>query len=263
MGVLDELKQEAEAIEAEKAHDTTSRTDALARAREQIEPRMRKAYKYFEELKQHLQVVNRVIEASYEIRGAGRVDGLTQGQYSVSAENLEQLDKFSFRCVCAKKGVLQVNQGDVASVAAYRDFLRANGLQAKARDSTTSKGGTLFMIQPAVPVVVEFSADYEAEAIILRVRNLTNIGVMRHTLKPEQVDEKFLDEVAKAILRQANRFDEITGNSISDAAKLALKKKLQAAMREKQLAEEAAQRELAKDRTITQRFTRTLLGRNK
>jgi len=263
MGVLDELKKESQAIEAEKARESTSRERALTDARERIDPCMRTAYKYFNELKQHLLVVNREIEASYEIRDAGRVDGLKQGQYGVSTNNPEQMDKFSFRCVCAKNGVLQVNQSDLASATAYRDYLRANGLQAKMRDSTKTKGGAVFMVQPAVPVGVEFSADYDKRVVILRTRNLTDIGVGSNILKPEQIDEKFLDEIAKAVLRQPNRFGEITGNSISNTSKLRLKKKIQAAAREKERADEMAQREAAQDRTITKRFSRTFLGRNK
>ena len=146
MGVLDELKQEVQAIEAEKARETTSRAEVLAAARERLVPCMRMAYKYFNELKQHLQVVNREIEASYEIRDTGLVDGLIQGQYGVATDNPEQIEKFSFRCVCAKSGVLQVNQSDLASVTSYRDYLRANGLQAKVRDSAKNKGGALFMV---------------------------------------------------------------------------------------------------------------------
>jgi hypothetical protein len=122
---------------------------------------MRTAYKYFSELKQHFQVVNRGINASYEIRDAGRVDGLKQGQYSVSTDDSDQLDKFTFRCVCAKSGALQVHQTDVASVTKYRDYLRENGLQAKARDSTKVKSGAVFMVQSAVPVVVQFAADFD------------------------------------------------------------------------------------------------------
>ena len=263
MGVLDELKREAAAIEAEKAREKTSRAKLHARARERVVPRMRAAYTYFNELKQHLLVVKRQIQASYDIRDVGLVDGLQQGQYGVATENPEQLDKFSIRCVCAKSGILQVNHSDVASVAAYRDYLRSNGLQAKVRDATKGgKGGAVFMVQPTVPVVIEFSADYERAVIILRIRNLNRIGVSRHTLTPEQVDEKLLDEIAKAILRQPNRFDIITGDVISDTSKFRLKKRIRAVVRQNELADEMARREADKDRTITKRLSRTFLGRN-
>ena len=223
---------------------------------------MRTAYAYFSELKHHLQVVQRQVEASYDIRDVGRVDGLKQGQYGVATENPEQLDKFSFRCVCAKSGILQVNHSDVASVASYRDYLRLNGLQAKVRDASKGgKGGAIFMVQPAVSVVVEFSADYERAVVLLRVRNLSHIGVSRHTLTPEQIDEKFLDEIAKAILRQPNQFDIIIGDAISDTSKHRLKKRIRAVVRQNELADEMARREADKERTITKRLSRTFLGR--
>ena len=220
---------------------------------------MQSTYKYFNELKQHLEALNREIEASYEIPAAGHVDGLMQSGYRVSATDTSKLDKFSFRCVCARSGVLQVHQNDPASVAAYRDFLRSNGLQAKVRD--VARGGALFMVQPSVPVVVEFSADFERGTILLRTRNLNGIGVGRHTLTMDQINEKFLDEIAKCILRQANSFEEMVGISISETGKFRLKKKIQEAVRQKQLNDEKEQRAANKDSTITRRFTRSLLGR--
>ncbi len=262
MGVLDELKQEAQAIEAENARESTTRAAALAQVRRQIEPCMRTAYKYFNELKQHLEVVGRDISASYDIRGAGHVDGLMQSKYGVSTDNPEQIDKFSFRFVCAKNGAIQVHQRDSASANSYREYLKFNGMQAKVRDSTTGKGAVIFMVQPAVPVVVEFSADYDQGKLNLRVRNLTSIGVARSSLTAEQVDEKFLDEVAKAVLRQPNRFDEVSGNSISNTSKLRLKEKIQIAMRQKELADKKAQ-EVVEERTLTKRLANTLFGRKK
>jgi hypothetical protein len=77
------------------------------------------------------------------------------------------------------------------------------------------------------------------------------------------VDEKFLDEVAEKILRQPSRLDEISGDVMGSTSKLKLNKKVQAAIRQQELADEMAAREAAEDRTITKRLTRTLLGRDK
>lgn len=259
VGVLDDLKKEAQAAAAEQARETTARAKALAEAREQIAPRMRKAFKYFEELKQHLELVNREIRATYGVRGIGRVDGLLQGKYSVTASDPQSLEKFSFRCVCAKSGVFQVNQADPASAAAYKAYLRDNRLQAKVRDA--GKGAATFMVQPVVPVVVEFSSDYERVGIGLRVRNLNEIGVERHSLDVEQLDEKLLDEVAKAILRTDNRFDELVGNVISQSGQIRLKRKIRAAMRQKELEAELEEQRIKKEQGISQILSRRLFGR--
>lgn len=258
MGVLDELKKEAEAVAAGKAREADARATAVANAREQIDPRMQKAFQYLEELKQHLQAVNREIVATYDIRGVGRVHGLVQGQYRVSAQNPDVLDRFAFRCVCAKSGIFQVIQEDSASVAAYRDYLRDNGLKATVRDTGR---GALFKVESVVPVAVEFTAHYERLSIDLRVRNLTAIGVSHHTLQVEQLEAKLLDEVAKAILRVENRFDEVLGNSLSNSGKAQLKKKIRAAMRQNEIEVERAERKAKEEDTIRKRFSRTLFGR--
>lgn len=257
MGVLDELKKEAEAVSARKSRETTARAEMLAQARAQIEPRMQALYKYFSDLKHYLQMIEREITASYYIKDAGRVDGLIQGQYSVATERPEQIQKFSFRCVCAKPGALQVNQSDAVSVAAYRDYLRDNALQAKVRD--LGRGAASFMVQTAVAVVVEFSSDVERLAIRLRLRNLNAIGVTHHVLSVEQVDDGFMDEVARALLRQSNRLAERMGDELSETGKGRLKRRMQAALRQQQIDDELAAH--ARERTITGRLGRTLLGR--
>ena len=259
MGVLDDLKKEAQALAAEKARETSEQAAAVERAREHLQPRMQKLLEYFTELKSHLELLNREILASYEVRGAGRVDALLQGDYRIATERPERIEKFSFRYVCAKDGAFQVNQGDAAAVSAYRDYLRDHGLQAKVRD--TGRGSALFMVQAAVPVLVEFSADYERVAIRLRVRNLTSLGVTRHTLTLEQVDERFMDELARAILRAENRFDELVGASISPSSKKRLKKQIQAAMRRKEIQEQLKERKTEKESTITHRLGRSLFRR--
>jgi len=259
MGVLDDLKKEAQALAAKKAREASEQGAALERAREHLEPRMQALLKYFTELKTHLELVNREILASYEIRGVGRVDALVQGDYRVATERPDRIQRFGFRCVCAKDAAFQVNQSDVAAVSAYRDYLRDNGLQAKVRD--TGRGSALFMVQAAVPVLVEFSADYERVAIRLRVRNLTSLGVTRHTLTLDEVDERFMDELARAILRVENRFDERVGASISPSSKKRLKKQIQAAMRRKEIDEQLKERKTERESTITHRFGRGLFRR--
>jgi len=259
MGVLDELKKEAEVIAARKAREEAALAAAKANAREQIEPCMRKAFQYFTELKQHLEVVGREIVATYDIHGVGRVKGLVQGQYTVSASDPEVMDKFAFRCVCAKSGVFQVMQEDVASVAAYRDYLRDCGMKARVRE--TGRGKALFKVESLVPVAVAFVADYERPAIRLRLRNLTAMGVIDNTLSAKEVDAKLLDEVAKAILRVDNRLDEMVGSTLTTTGKVRLKTKIRAAMRQKQAEAELAERKAMKEETHTKRFSRTLFGR--
>jgi hypothetical protein len=257
MGILDELKKEAEAAEAEKARDDTVRQQELERSRAEIEPLMQSLYKYFSELKQHLTAVNKEVAAAYDIRGVGLVEGLQQGQYGVSTERIEQIDKFTFRCVCAATGVYQVNQRDAASVASYRDYLRDNGLKAKVRD--TGKDSALFMVEPVVPVVIEFKADYERKAIRLRLRNLKDIGVTRHLLSLDKVNETMMDELAKAVLRTPNKFDETIGNALSNSYKTRIKEQVKEQMRQKLQEEESARR--GGDGSITKRVGRTLFGR--
>ncbi len=259
MGILDELRKEAESEAARKVREAENRERALLEARRRLEPSMQAIYKYFSELKQHLELLNKEVLASYEIKGAGLVQGMKQGNYGLSTGRPDRIDNLTFRCACVGRKLLQVNQRDAASVAAYREYLKQHRLQAKERDA--GGGSAVFLVQPVVHVSVMFTADVEKAAIELRIRNLVALGVARHTLTTEQASEKLLDELAKALLRKDNEFDEMVGCSLTSTGKIRLRKSIQAVARQRQIEEERALKEAAREQSLTKRFGRTLLGR--
>ena len=77
-----------------------------------------------------------------------------------------------------------------------------------------------------VPVSFEFQAMMDSGVIRLRVRNLEQLGAHNMSFEPEQVDEEFMEELAKAALRQPSRFRELSGNTISEEARRELQQKL-------------------------------------
>ena len=83
-----------------------------------------------------------------------------------------------------------------------------------------------FFLESFVPVTFEFQSEPERGAILLRLRNLNELGMSRIFYDPDQLTPELLDEMGKAVLRQPNRFDELSGNKMSDEMRKRLRQQL-------------------------------------
>ncbi len=258
MSILDELKKEAEATQAR--HDSEVQAVKIRRTRAEaaLLPKMNAMFEYFNELQNYVQVVKPDVNVSLKLLEIGNVTGLGQGDYKLSTDNREQITSFTFRFVCSKKGAAQVvvEEGNMAT--AYRDYIRDNQLRAKVRPG--NKGGSVFIVDMTIPVSVSFSIDMENAQLILRLRNFETMGVTQHSLTREQVDDKFLDELAKAILRKPNRLEVLLGNALSDTSRMKIKQHLKSVMRQKEIDDQLSRKKPVRE-SITKKFSRTFLGR--
>ncbi len=257
MGVLDELKREAEALEARKARENALNKERQARIESKLRPCMASLYKYFEEFKRHLELVNPKIVADYDVRELGPLTGLHQGNYALITENPQRIEKFSFRCVCAKDGVVELKRADRASRVQYEEYLGQHGLKAKIVD--VSHGGAVFHVAAAVPASIDVELDFEDAKVVVRTRNLPRLGQNLFRLPPAEITDSLMDELAKAILRKPNRFDIAAESSLTETGKVRLKRKFSSLVRQQQVQQELESK--SAKASIAKRFTRGLLGR--
>ena len=73
MGLLDELKQEAEILKSQDEDDAPDDTQAeIERAQRLLEAKMKALYKYFTEFCEHLNVVTPDVSGDYLLEGLGQ-----------------------------------------------------------------------------------------------------------------------------------------------------------------------------------------------
>jgi len=256
MGILDDLKKQAEATQARQASATQATQSRTAEVEAALLPKMRALYEYFSEFQNYVQVVKPEVDVSLELLEIGEVTGLGQSDYKLSTDDREKITSFNFRFVRSKKGVTQVKMGDNKAAGAYRDYIRDNRLRAKVRPG--NKGGSVFIVDMAIPVSISFGMDIDHAKLILRLRNFDTLGVSRHGLSLEQVNDKFLDELAKAILRKPSRLDQLLGNALSNTSRMKIQQQLKAAIRQSEI--EAQLSKKSSKESISKKFSRTFLG---
>lgn len=209
MGVLDDLRKQADGVKEQQLAEQ-QRREALDEAyRERILPRLEAAYTYLSELVQHLNVVRPDVRAGYELAGFGRLDGLRQGDYAVRADSRQNMREVALELLCRGDGPVEFEVRGKDNIERQVEQLRATGLawtERQTRDDSHDLTHCRFIVQTAVPASFTFRADIEASAIDLLLRNFEHFGTRRIQLLPDQVSEQFLDGLGLFLLREDSAF---------------------------------------------------------
>ncbi|MDX1432114.1 MAG: hypothetical protein R3286_06660 [Gammaproteobacteria bacterium] len=226
MGVLDELKKEAQQVRAKVDEAKTSTEVKSEKKRREIEPKLKALYKYFKEFADHLNVVDPDVTGDYLLEGLGTLTNLRQREYKITTDDPEAVEKFTFHWVCSREGRQEFKVGNPVTAEMHRESLWNMNLRFNKRDLQDG-AGAVFVVEAYVPVSFEFEADYERGLVRLKLKNLGALGVINHLYEPERVTGELMDELAKCVLRRPNRFDELSGNTLSDTTRQRIKEQLE------------------------------------
>ncbi len=224
MGVLDELKQQAEKVQARLEKQEASDKGQRSRIERELITRMDDLHSYFKELKQQLSLVNPEITTDFYITDLCTLKGLTQGAYQVTSDNSGTVNKFTFHYALVGRGMREVKLPNRLVAEQKKETLWRYGLKFKLKEYSPNRCSLL--IEAYVPVSFEFEADIERAAIRLKVKNKPMVGISTYTYDADQIDSEFMDETAKYILDKPNGFDELSGNTVSEDTLVRLREQL-------------------------------------
>ena len=252
MGILDDLDSQPE-----QANKPTGKQPASADAdefyRAQVKQRMLMANDFFTQLVNKLNEKKVVIKAEYPFKPEGKTVPLLQQGYKAYSDHITDPRQLtlSFTCILANPSTYDV-MGRVPALALGELLERYQFKHEKleARDQNQMVSGARFKLQGPLQVKCVLQFDEVKQIIKLLLTNFVGPGTSQYNLKPEQLDEAFMDHLGKYLLRkEAKLFQE----EISDDAKAMLRKKLQQeqlqreaelhAVEEQRKAEEAARKQ--------------------
>lgn len=260
MGLLDELKQEAESLKSIEDEVTDIPQVDTEAVRRQLAPKMKALYKYFNEFNDHLNVVSPDVSGDYELEGLGTLTNLRQGDYKLATEDPKSLQKFTFHWTCSRQGRQEFKVENPIIAEKHRETLWNYNLKFNKRD--LQKGaGTVFVVDAYVPVTCEFEADPVKNVIRLKLKNLGVLGVINHAYPPDKVNEELMDEFAKLVLRRPSRFDELSGEKMSDTLRLQLRENVEKERKQRNTELHIAEIEDKQGSSVTQRLKGSLFRR--
>lgn len=210
MGVLDDLKRQAARRKQEEARAAEEKAERISSARESISPALSRIHEYLKELTEQLKVVNPKVVVDFRVHDVGTMEGLQQGGYRESREgDAQETKSVSLAFVLESPRHYRFDINVPGQVENWLGELKRQGLRLDhAQVLEESSVGHRVWVNAAgfVPVRLRFGADLENESIVLTVHNYEELGEMRHRIRPDQVNEDFLDELGRYVLRKPNRF---------------------------------------------------------
>lgn len=224
MGVLDELKRQAEKAQASLEQQQAGQEGQQALIERRLMTRMDDLHAYFKEFQQQVNLVNPEITGDFYIADLCTLENLRQEGYQVTSGNADGLRKFTFHYARVGKGLSEVRFSNKLIAEQKRESLWRYGLKFKLKEYSPSQCALL--IESYVPVSFEFEADVERAAIRLKVKNKPMPGISAYTYAADQIDAEFMDEVAKYVLEKPNRFDELSGNTVPEDTLVRIRQQL-------------------------------------
>jgi len=211
MGLLDELKQQADALRQQQQQSAAERNQSLLRAH----AKLKDALHYWIELFNSLNVIKPAIPRNYYLdSGVARFDGLMQCDYNVSGHHLTQdhrdyIDAMAlrFRCVADRKVTIE-KQGD-RLVQQLREHLFVNNLRFDLQEIRNERGYVergIFTLYCDVPVLINIAADLDTSLIRIITRNFAALGEYEYVYDYDEFGSEIMEELAKAILGKPNAF---------------------------------------------------------
>ncbi len=257
MGLLDDLRNQKEGLQAREAREKERQARLQAAYRDEIHPRMLDVYRYLNELVDHLNYIKPRTVARYPLLPRDQTVDFLQAEYKVTIDNADDIRQIHLRCVCRlpeKVAFTVEGKERILDQTERLDRYKLKYHRKDRKDDDYELVESRFILEGPVNVSVKFEGDVENTAINLYIHNLDQPGTHRHVLKARHVDETFLDKLGKFLLRESDKLMEL---EISEAEKQAIREKLEqerqqrlAELREaEQRAEEEARRQ-AREKTL-------------
>ena len=211
MGLLDDLKKEAETLKSQEAVKTQS-INANAAA---VDRALRKTFLYMSELFKQLNVVKPPCPRVYDLLTVGKIDGLVQTDYRIEyrtsqRDNAEHFENVTINFKRGKPEQLTVRR-EAEQIERFRDLLWQNNMRFTSEPFKNERRVTIhevFKINCDVLCGAEVVGDYDNGAIRFRLKNVEDFGPTVYTLEPDAVTDKSLEELAKLFIGKDSNFKD-------------------------------------------------------
>lgn len=223
MGLLDDLRKEADALQSRE----TKRTEELREIAASVDAAMRTTFRFLNELFKHLNVVKPPCLLEYELTNVGKLHGLRQSDYRVEYRTQERFDaehyeslEVIFKRTKAEKFTVR-REGP--AIERFRDFLWQQNMRFTSevfRNDRRVVLAEVFSIDCEVLCGVEVIGDYEKGNLRFTLKNIEGFGHSTIAIDPKSIHDQSLDELAKLMVgseskfsayRQRGEFPPITG----------------------------------------------------
>ncbi len=214
MGVLTELKLQAQSIlHKEDAHSETPES-LLELQRSRVIDSLRNVYDYMHELLDQLHLVKPVISVDYQFNDELILNGLEQRNYEIHVRSSYDDDVVGFLLKLERKEHISLSLDSSQSTQDYIRTIKNAGCLI-AEQSTYN-----LELQGMIPVRIYFKSNFLENRVYVIIDNYTSIGSQQYSIKSEAINEELLNEFGNLILRRESSFVALLENARSDSSQV-------------------------------------------
>ena len=203
MGLLDDLKKEAETLITQEAE----RTQSLKANAAQVDQSMRKVYQYLNDLFRQLNVVRPPCDRVYDFISVGKIGGLTQGDYRVEyrtaiRNNSENFTNLIITFRRTKPEQMEVRR-EAEQIERFRDLLWQNNMRFSSeqfRNDRRVVTHEVFKVNCEIICGVDIVSDFDEGVLRFKLKNVEDFGPTSYTLEPVTITDNALEEFAKLLI---------------------------------------------------------------
>jgi len=217
VGLLDDLKKQADAVKAQDTDKTESlRTQAVA-----VDHALRRTFLYLNDLGKQLNVVQMPSPFAFDLPTIGKVDGLIIKDFFCDFRSKHFIDKdyygevhVAYRCFSEK--VLTIKKGP-DDMEKFRDVLWQSNIEHKSevfRNERKVITHEVFKVVCDFRVQGRIEGDHENGKLKISTKNVGGFNVDLFNLLAQEMNDQAVEEFAKSFIGRPNNWVEITKKSI-------------------------------------------------
>lgn len=209
MGLLDDLKKQAELVKAQQREASlTAETISL------VDGRMKQAFTYLNDLLNQFKVIKPQNPLTYVLPGVGELKNLGFEDTFIDYRRKKIHDKDCYdtiRLFVRWQGgePLTVERDMPGTIEKTRETL----WQCKAKfdeDETRTQYGTVsrirFKVQPVIVTEIAIKADYEQRRLLMQTSNLLRAGNDHFEVPAQDISETTLENLARMLMGENSEF---------------------------------------------------------
>lgn len=213
MGLLDDLKKQAETVRTQQVSQTAMREEMLVL----VEEKMKHSFQYLSELLSHLVVLKPVNPVRFAVPGVIELKDLAFGESFIDSRKSRQAnaDVFDVIQLYLKWGSpaskVTIDRDMPATAQKVRDALFMVGIKFSEDEVKNARGniaGWRFGVEQALVTDVSIKPDREQGRLLIRAKNLTRLGIDDFSVPVVEMTEAALEEFAKTLLGHPSNFQK-------------------------------------------------------
>ncbi len=210
MGILDELKRQA--LQRKKQHGSESE-DLIKFTHASLVTQLQTIHQFLREFVEQLHAAEPQILVDLPIKAIGVCPQLKQEHFRLLAESHVHTEVLSLTCNLVNEQPCILAIENIGKLENIPEQLAA--LDVRSEIVTVPDKDPQLEISGSIPARFVFEIDPHADLIRVKIRNYSELGNKHFHLKPDQVNDGFLEALGEFILRKNTQLLSILQESTS------------------------------------------------